>query len=222
MKACIISGGHVEAALVKAYLSREPSACILAADHGLVFCHEQHIRPDYIMGDFDSTDPDIVRQYREDGSIPIETFRPEKDLTDTDIAIQKAISLAPEEVVLFGATGTRFDHSLSNVYNLYSFCRAGIPASIEDAHNRITLLDGGAYRLPGEKQYGDRISLFPFGGEVTGLTLEGVKYPVTDATLTLADGGRFVSNEITGTEAVITWKKGILLLMETSDTSRAG
>lgn len=217
MKLCIISGGALQAPFVKRYLKKWRPDCILAADHGLAFCHEQGIRPDYIVGDFDSTAPEIVQAYRKDGTIPIETYRPEKDMTDTDIAIRKAIELGAGQVILFGATGTRLDHTLSNIYNLLSFCEKGISASIADPYNRITMLAGGEFRLPRAEQFGDRISLFPFREEVTGVTMTGVKYPVRDARLVFDNGGMFVSNEITEQEAVISWKSGTLLLMETRD-----
>ena len=145
MKLCIITGGNIESSFVRDRLAEEHPDCILAADHGLVFCRREQIVPDYIVGDFDSTDPEIVRYYREDGSIPIDTYQPEKDFTDTDIAIQKAIALGADEVILFGATGSRLDHTLSNIWNLSAFCREGIKACIEDPHNRITMLPGREY-----------------------------------------------------------------------------
>lgn len=217
MKLCIISGGTIQPSFVKQYLKTWKPDCILAADHGLAFCYEQGIRPDYVVGDFDSTDPEIVQACRDDVTIPVETYLPEKDMTDTDIAIRKAVSLGADQVILFGATGTRMDHTLSNIYNLLSFCERGIPASIVDPYNRITMLAGGEYRLSRQDQFGNRISLFPFREEVTGVTLSGVKYPVRDARLVFDNGGMFVSNEITEQEAFIFWKSGTLLLMETRD-----
>ncbi len=217
MKVFIISGGSLSAPLIKEYLTEEKPDAVIAADRGLVFCYEQKIRPDAIVGDFDSTDPEIVALYRRDGSIPIDTYRPEKDLTDTDIALRKAVRMGADQVFLFGATGTRYDHSLSNIFNLCSCALAGVRASIIDPYNRITMLTGGEYRIRREAQFGSRISLFPFRGDVSGLTLCGVKYPVTDAFLEQGDGGHYVSNEIIGDEAVILWRSGILLLMETRD-----
>lgn len=217
MKIFIISGGSLCPSFIRDYMAADRPDAIVAADRGLVFCHEQQIRPDAIVGDFDSTDPAVVGQYRRDGGIPIDTYRPEKDLTDTDIAIRKAVEMGADRVVLFGATGTRCDHTLSNIFNLYSCAAAGIRASIVDPHNRITMLTGGEYRIRREEQFGNRISLFPFRGDVTGLTLRGLKYLVTDALVEQGDGGHYVSNEITGDEAVILWRSGILLLMETRD-----
>lgn len=217
MKVFIISGGSLSAPFIHEQLEKEKPDAVIAADRGLTFCHEQQIRPDWIVGDFDSAGQDILELYRREGTVPIDIWQPEKDFTDTDIALRKAVSLGADEVILFGATGTRLDHTLSNIYNLCGCALAGIRACIVDPNNRIRMLTGGEYRIRKDEQFGSRISFFPFRGDVTGLTLRGFKYPVTDMFVEQGDGGRFVSNEITDEEAVILWKSGILLLMETRD-----
>ena len=46
----------------------------------------------------------------------------------------------PEQLLLIGGLGTRFDHTLANVHLLRQTVEQGIDAWIIDKHNRIRLL----------------------------------------------------------------------------------
>ena len=133
MKAVILSGGRLERETVLEQIGVIKPDCIIAADKGLEFCYNEGIRPDHIVGDFDSLNPEIIEWYRCEGKIPIDTYRPEKDMTDTDIAMEKAVHLGADAIYLFGVTGTRLDHTLSNIFNLYKLHAQGIRGEIIDA-----------------------------------------------------------------------------------------
>ena len=217
MRTVIFSGGNIDQAFAEDYLDSWKPDCILAADRGLEFCFRNRIRPDRIVGDFDSIDPEIIRQYEEQKEIPIRRFNPVKDTTDTAIAMELAVQLGSEEISFLGASGTRLDHTLSNIYNLNLLRERGIRGILVDAHNRVTLPQEHEIYLKREEQFGKYLSLFPFGREVRGVTLEGVKYPLKEYTLTLGDGGLSVSNEILADEAGIFYREGILILVESRD-----
>lgn len=217
MRAAIFSGGSMEEEFVKKYLAGWRPDCILAADRGLEFCRRNQIRPDVILGDFDSVDPEIIEQYEKQEKIPVRRFNPVKDATDTAIAMNQALEMGAGEICFFGATGTRLDHTLSNIYNLRLLRERGIYGSIVDAHNRITMPPGQEIRLKKSEQFGTYVSLFPFGREVRGLTLQGFKYPLEDYTLTLGDGGLSASNEIVEDTACIRYREGALILVESRD-----
>ena len=140
-------------------------------------------------------------------------------MTDTDIALEKAVQLGADSIVFFGATGTRLDHTLSNIFNLVLLKERGIRAWILDAHNRICLPPGHELILRREDMYGKYLSLFPVRGEVRGLTIEGFCYPLEDRTLIQGDGGLCVSNQLSpeADEGRIRWESGDLLVMETRD-----
>lgn len=217
MRAVILSGGTIDEETVRRQLLGGAPYRLIAADRGVAFCRAQGLTPDYIVGDFDSLGAaDCLRAYRAQG-VPIDTFRPEKDMTDTDIAVEKAIAIGADEVWLFGATGTRLDHSLSNIFNLYKLYAHGMIGILFDAHNKIYLPLTRRVTMRRAQQYGGFVSLFPLRGEVTGLTLTGFKYPLTDATIVQGDGGLTVSNEIVADQAIISWEAGLLLVMETAD-----
>ena len=218
MKTVIISGGTIQDGFALDFLKKLQADCILAADRGLEFCYRNQIEPDYILGDFDSIDPQIIDYYRSQTRIPIYTFNPVKDSTDTDIATRKAVELGAGEIYFLGATGTRLDHTLSNIYNLSLLRQQGIRGTLVDAYNLITMPLGHSTVLSREKQFGKFISCFPFRNEVKGLTLEGFKYPLQDYTLELGDGGLSVSNEIVEEEARIRWRAGILVVMQSRDS----
>jgi thiamine pyrophosphokinase len=223
MRTAIFSGGTIDPDTVLPLVREGHPDYVIAADRGILFCHRYGIRPDRIVGDFDSLSEadgdgaaELLARYRSEG-VPIDRFNPVKDTTDTAIALDRAMDAGADEVWFFGATGTRVDHSLSNIFDLYRLHKRGITGVIMDAHNRITMPVGTEMEITRAGQYGNRLSLFPVRGEVTGVTLEGTKYPLHEADLIQGDGGLTVSNEITADVCSIHWKSGTLLVMETKD-----
>lgn len=213
----IFSGGTIDAQFTSDFFPRLQPALVIAADRGLTFCSKNRIQPDYIVGDFDSAETGVVDRYREAGTVPIDQYRPEKDMTDTDIAIEKAIALGADELWLFGATGTRLDHTLSNIFDLIKCREHGIHAYVADRNNLITMPVSHEYTVRREDRFGDYFSLFAFRGPVTGLTLEGFRYPLSGCTLNQGDGGLCVSNELAADTGRVTWEDGILIVMQTRD-----
>ena len=118
-------------------------------------------------------------------------------------------------ITILGATGSRLDHVLANVTMLRLPFESGIQAWIVDGNNRISILSG-TLSLKKEQQYGHYISLIPLTEEIRGVTLKGVKYPLENHTVRLGES-LCVSNEITDTEAILTVKDGMALLLETKD-----
>ncbi|MCD8098492.1 MAG: thiamine diphosphokinase [Lachnospiraceae bacterium] len=216
MKTLIISGGRIETNFALGVL-KQPFDHIICADKGLAFCYEQGIRPTRIVGDFDSLPPGILEAYRHT-DIEVRKFRPEKDATDTQIAVELALELGSTDITLLGATGTRLDHVLGNIHTLYLPFEKGVSCRILDEYNRIRLISGDI-SLKREEQYGNFFSLIPFTGDVSGVTLRGVKYPLSDYSFTVrGSAGRGVSNEITEDAARITIGEGIMILVESWDS----
>ena len=76
MKTLIITGGMIEADFALSFIQELKPDYILGVDKGLQFCYEYDIRPDYIVGDFDSLPGEILERYRQEGEIPIRTYNP--------------------------------------------------------------------------------------------------------------------------------------------------
>ena len=217
MKALIVTGGTTDPAFTLQMIEKENYDRKIASDSGMHFYYKSGIRPDLVVGDFDSADPDILAFYEKDPQVEIERLNPIKDDTDTEHAIRRAIAEGAEEIAVFGATGTRIDHILGNISLLGIGPEHKVSLYMIDPYNRIRLLGPGLHRLKKEQQFGSFVSLIPYGGEACGVTLTGMKYPLLDYTM-----GGFnslgISNEITEEEAVIELKAGYLLMIESRDS----
>ena len=173
------------------------------------------IKPDLIVGDFDSAKPEILSFFRGKSEIQFLEFQPEKDETDTELALRLAISLAPDEICVLGATGNRVDHVLGNIQLLCKPLAHHIPCMLVDPTNRIRLVDK-QLTMQKADQFGTYVSLLPLTTQAEGVTLEGFKYPLKEYCMT-SDNSLGVSNEITEETARITVKKGILIMIESKD-----
>lgn len=217
MKTCIIAGGMLEKEFALRFIQEQKFDIVLAADRGLEFCSEEGIRPTYILGDFDSLREGVLDKYREEKSIPIREFNPVKDNTDMDLALQQAIILGSSEIYILGGTGGRLDHFFSTVQNLKKAWLKQIPAYLVDSRNLITLPCEKSFVIDREKQHGSYVSFMPLEERVTGLTLEGFKYPLDHYTLTNDSGGLGVSNEIVEEQGHVSYEDGILLMIQSKD-----
>ena len=211
----IVSGGCIEDSFALQTIREVCPDYIIGVDSGLNFLYRNQVKPTHIVGDFDSVNADVIAYYREETDIPIQTFKPEKDATDTEIAVRLALELGVTELWILGATGTRLDHVLSNIQILKIALSQGVKAYIVDSCNRISLW-GKEVHLIKEKCFGTYFSLFPFGDVVEDVSIVGAKYPLSHYRLT-NDESRCVSNEMQEEDVKITFSEGTLILMETRD-----
>ena len=174
MKTLIITGGMIEADFALSFIREWKPDYILGVDKGLQFCYEYDIRPDYIVGDFDSVPRKLVEYYREELDVPVREFNPVKDASDTEIALRLCLGLNRKKIVILGATGNRIDHLWANVQCLQIALEAGADACIMDAHNKIRLLDK-TVTLKKEEAFGPYFSLFPLEQPVDAFNITGAK-----------------------------------------------
>lgn len=185
---------------------------VICADRGICHARRLGITPDLIVGDFDSgSEEDLV--YFQNQGVSIHRFPSEKDETDTEIAIQKAIEMQPEEVDIYGGLGSRLDHSLGNVHLLYQLLRAGIKGCLLNPNNSVSLAMN-RYKIVGKK--GDIVSLLPFAGNVEGITTKGLAYPLHKATISIGTS-LGISNYLLEEVADIVIEKGILIVIRARD-----
>lgn len=214
MHSLILTGGGIDLPFTRSYVNNRKFDLVIAADRGVSYARELGIKPDVILGDFDSLGEE-EKNMMEAWQIPIVTFPPEKDFTDTHLAIEAAIERGADELTLIGATGTRMDHTWANVGLLQMARKLGVTAWIVDAHNRISMWDAGL-TIRKEEMFGDFISLIPYTEKVTGITLTGFYYPLKKETLTLGIS-RGISNELVAEEGIIEIEEGDLLVIESRD-----
>jgi len=214
----IISGGNIEVDFALKIL-KEKFDKIIAVDGGAKFCYEYQIFPTFLVGDFDTLEPQILNWYKENTKTEIREFQPEKDATDTQIAVELAISLGSTQITILGGTGSRMDHVLGNIQTMYLALQKGIKCQMLDPCNRIQLIQNDC-KIRREEQYGDYFSLIPLTTEVSGVTLRGVKYPLDHHCFTvLGSAGFGVSNEIVEEQAEILISDGVLILIEAKEKS---
>lgn len=171
--------------------------------------------PNHVVGDFDSVDAEILKFYQNKPQVTFYKYNPEKDNTDTDIALQLAIQLNSSTITIMGALGRRMDHALSNIHILNDALEAKIPCQILDSYNKIYLVKNNI-TLYKNRTYGRYISLIPLTSTVEGLTLTGFKYLLKNDSLSIGKS-LGVSNEIVEDVARIELKEGILIVIESKD-----
>lgn len=175
---------------------------VIAADSGYLSAHDCGIIPDVFVGDFDSLlKEDVV-------SKKIISLNPVKDKTDTQEAIDYAVSQGVKSITLVGALGNRFDHTLANVHLLKYARISGVFAEIADTDTYITLVDG---ELLIKKKDGFCISLLPLS-DCGGVSVSGVFYPLENADMPIGNPYG-ISNEFIDDFAKISVKSGELLVI---------
>ena len=198
-----------------AWLEKNKYDCMIAADSGMNFLHRNGIVPDVIAGDFDSVESESLEAFSTRDDIEILRLNPVKDDTDTEFVIREAIRRGATEITILGATGTRLDHVLANVYLLGIGLESGVSIQLVDKHNRIRMIKNGI-EIARDEQFGDFVSVLPVKGDAKGVTLEGMKYPLKDADVA-SFSSLGISNEIVENTAKILVREGTLLVIESSD-----
>lgn len=209
----IISGGVCTDRLIIDTLAKADNSFVIGVDRGSEVLDKLGITPDMVIGDFDSVDSSIREKYTHNSNAIF--LNPIKDATDTHMAVLEAIKLCPKTVTILGATGGRLDHMMGNFALLKLCLDEGIKCTIIDEQNKITMIDK-QMRINKQEQYGKYVSLIPFSDEVTGISLTGFAYELSDATMIKADTIG-ISNEIREEEGFISIKTGYLMVMETKD-----
>jgi thiamine pyrophosphokinase len=192
---------------------------VVAADGGARLAGPLGVRIDRWVGDGDSLGADALADLEAAG-VPIELARPDKDESDTELAIAAGLREGAEGVLIVGGLGgRRIDHALANIGLLAMPELIGREAVILDGRSRLSLLRApdstGASvtrALPGP--VGATISLLPLGPGVEGVTTYGLAYPLDDEPLA-AGGARGLSNVRRDPDARVELRVGLLLIVET-------
>jgi len=216
-KGLIITGGKLDLDFARSFLKQYSFDKLIAVDAGLASADALGLVPDYVVGDFDTADPQLIAKYKELPFIVWEVHWPEKNETDTELARSRALAIGCEEIAFLGATGGRADHLLGNIHALYLCMQKGVDAYLVDVQNKIYLLDDGKVFCQ-EAVWGNYISFLPYTEAVTGITLQGFKYPLDKREIRQGEEvGLCISNELTEAKAVLTFDTGVLVCVESHD-----
>jgi len=177
---------------------------VIAADGGYRHCLAEKLKVDLLLGDFDSLGRLPQMPYIQ---APVE-----KDDTDTMLAVRHGLEQGYRRFVICGAFGGRWDHSYANVQTLLFLHRHGAKGTLVGASDIITLVAEGEPAVFPYKE-GFSLSVFAISEICEGVTIQGVKYPLENAFLTIYHP-LGVSNAIMADTAVLSCKKGLLMVVQ--------
>lgn len=190
----------------------EGAGMVICADGGASHVRKLGLKPDVVLGDLDSINPSDFDYFKEKG-VRLFKFPVEKDMTDTELAAQYAIEQGYRRLILIGGLGTRWDHSLANVFLLKKLLDKGVEGLIVDEQNEIMVIKDSV--LLQRDKY-TNITLLPLSEKVEGVTTQGLYYPLKDASMDIGST-LGVSNQFTGEQARVSIKDGILIVIKTCD-----
>ena len=179
-----------------------PEDYVLAADGGLRHLEQLKIRPNGIIGDFDSL-----------GYVPegAEVFPVEKDDTDAMLAAKKGLELGFRDFLFYGSLdGPRLDHTVANFQTLQYLAERDATGYLVGNTQIVTVLRNGKLTFPAE--CGGILSVFCMGADATGVTIRGAQYEPENGTLS-AGFPLGVSNHFVGKEVTVAVEQGSLLLL---------
>lgn len=195
---------------------------VVAADGGARLAEPLGVGIDRWVGDGDSLEEEELASLEAAG-VPIERARPDKDESDTELAVRTALRHGADGIVIVGGLGgRRIDHALANIGLLAMPELGERPAVILDGRSRLALIHApGAGGEPVDRplpgRIGDLVSLLPVGPGVDGVTTHGLEYPLVDEPLPVG-GARGLSNVRTDADAGVTVRAGSLLIVESPAT----
>lgn len=161
----------------RAYFPDDP--LVICADGGLRSAQAAGLHPQILVGDGDSGGlPRADMRY-----VPL---RPDKDFSDAHAAVRLALEEGADRLILLGCSGARADHYLANLFLLETVARQGASAILVDPQNEISFFSGGRITVKNDPPY-RYFGLLPIDEELAGVTLTGVKYPLSGAAVRRGD-----------------------------------
>lgn len=212
MRAVIVAGGDPDPSDVS-WLT--DAGLLVAADSGASWLDELGVTPDLLVGDLDSVGEALVDRLAAAG-VTIERHAADKDESDAELALARAVESGAETIVILGAlSGERLDHELANLLLLADPAWRGRDVRIVRGTTSVRALHGGeSLELTG--QPGDVVTLLPVRGDAQGVTTDGLRYPLADEELRFGRS-RGLSNVVERAGASVWLKSGTLLVIESRE-----
>lgn len=214
-KGLIVTGGSIEWGFAGDFLKGRSFDGVIAVDGGLEAVKRLGVRPDYVVGDFDTVRKETLGEYESMAGVVIERHQAEKNETDTELAIRLAMERGFQELVILGGTGGRLDHLIANVQLLYGCLTRGVAACMVDEKNRLYLLNRGR-SFQKRELWGKYISFLPLTSEVRKITLTGFLYPLKERDIPMGMS-LCISNELEAETGTIEFTEGVLICVESHD-----
>ncbi len=177
---------------------------VIACDRGWQHAAALGVKPDLIVGDFDSAPPP-------DTDVPVERVPTRKDDTDTMLAVRRALEKGFRDIVICCALGGRLDHAFANIQSGAYIAAHGGRARLLGADTDILIFSAAQASFP--RRDGWSLSVFALSDDCAGVAVRGAKYECEDTALhnTFPLG---VSNVWTAEQAVVSARRGILMVVQ--------
>ena len=182
---------------------------VISADGGAKNALKLGLDISIATGDMDSIDPQIMETLKARG-IKFIVEQPEKDYTDTHLALREAIKEGAEKVIILAAAGDRLDHTLANLLLLADPYLSGTHISMITETEEIF---ASAEAMWVKGKVGSRISLFSLTPYTLLAETRGLKYGLKNEKL-LFSPIRGISNEFIKNKAYLGIKEGMLLIIK--------
>jgi thiamine pyrophosphokinase len=181
---------------------------IICADGGTHYALALDITPDLVIGDMDSAEKGQLQKLQED-HVSIELFPHDKNETDLELAIHRALELTPEQIMIIAALGGRLDQTLANITLLTDPRLSMLDVRLDDGVEEIFFCRN---RIQIHGRSGDLVSLIPWSGAVSEVQTMNLKWVLNKETL-YPDKTRGISNEMLGESASVSIGLGLLLVV---------
>lgn len=181
---------------------------IVCADGGSSHATTLGVSPNIILGDMDSSSPEILLNFQSKGA-DIRRFPRDKDASDLELALTAALEFSPFEITCLSVLGNREDHALTNTFLLARFAGLGHRITAMGANWQAQFITTKHPRVFDGKT-GDILSLIPMVATVSGVEVRGVKWPLENATLQWGSS-RTVSNEFLENQVSVSLSEGLML-----------
>jgi len=212
VRVAIFLNGSPDSPDLLRYVARRADL-IVAADGGARYALEAGVVPDLVVGDMDSLGEDLAREVERRGA-SLERHPVRKDKMDGHLAVLAARERGATTADLVCALGGRLGALFAVTHILLAAERIGLCSTVVAERGRIFVIEDGSRTVLGVQQ--DSVSIFPLAGPATGVTLEGMGYPLENATLEPGDTLGF-HNELIGKEARISVQEGALLVVHETE-----
>lgn len=194
--------------LEKARQLLRPNDTIICADGGTRHALRLGVQPELVIGDMDSADKTQLQRLQNQG-VTVELFPRDKNETDLELAINRALEQKPEKILILAALGGRLDQTLANITLLADPQLVDFDVRLDDGVEEVFLCRDQAQV---EGRSGDLVSLIPWQGMVMEVETRNLKYPLRRETL-YPEKTRGISNEMLGSFASVSIGSGSLLVV---------
>ena len=190
---------------------------IICADGGTHHALTLGIIPQLVIGDMDSATKDEMQRLKKE-DVPIELYPRDKNETDLELALNRALDQSPSSILIIGALGGRLDQTLGNISLLSDWRLAALDIRLDDGIEEVFFC-GDQSKAPSraisrgiEGRRGDIVSLIPWNGAVKGISTNGLRWSLNHETL-YPDKTRGISNEMLDALAEVSIEAGLLLII---------